>query len=200
MLPRSGTLPVQMALAARERRPPVGTRGSAQPAPMTPSSAHVTAALPFHAGGVNGPEVGVPLPARRAAWWRAAEMCTIQETALSCPAGCAGGPDHGQFSRWGPAPPAAGGRQGRTPSSEAAPLSAGTPARWSDAQARERRPLVGTRGSAKPAPMTLGPANVNAAPPFHAGGVNRPTRSWGFLPEVRSLRPGCDLRAHRASA
>ena len=43
-------------------------------------------------------------------------------------------------------------------------------------------PPVGTRGSAKPAPMTSGPANVSAAPPFHAGEVNGPTRSWGFLP------------------
>ena len=32
--------------------------------------------------------------------------------------------------------------------------------------ARERRPPVGTRGSAKPAPMTSGSANVSAAPPL----------------------------------
>ena len=39
-----------------------------------------------------------------------------------------GTPTSGQFSRWGPAQPAAGGRQGRTPSSGVVRLSAGTPA------------------------------------------------------------------------
>ena len=58
----------------------------------------------------------------------------------------------------------------------------GPPDRQCWPQARERRPPVGTRGSAKPAPMTPGPANVGAAPPFHAGGLNGPTRSCGFLP------------------
>ena len=37
-------------------------------------------------GGLCRPEVGVPSRPR----------------AFSCPAGCAGGPDHGGFSRWGP--------------------------------------------------------------------------------------------------
>ena len=36
-----------------------------------------------------------------------------------------------------------------------------------------------SRGSAKPAPMTPGPANVSPAP-HHAVGVNGPTRSCGF--------------------
>ena len=38
-----------------------------------------------------------------------------------------------------------------------------------------------SRGSAKPAPMTPGPANVSPAP-HHAVGVNGPTRSCGFRP------------------
>ena len=41
--PRAGAPTVQMAPAARERRPPVGTRGSAKPAPMTPGFANVSA-------------------------------------------------------------------------------------------------------------------------------------------------------------
>ena len=39
-----------------------------------------------------------------------------------------GTPTSGQFSRWGPAQPAAGGRQGRTPSWRVVRLSAGIPA------------------------------------------------------------------------
>ena len=44
-----------------------------------------------------------------------------------------------------------------------------------------------SRGSAKPALMTPGPANVSPAPP-HAVGVNGPTRSCGFLPAEASGR------------
>ena len=47
-------------------------------------------------------------------------------------------------------------------------------------QARERRPPVGTRGSAKPAPMMSGPANVSAAPPLHAGGERADPIMWVF--------------------
>ena len=54
--------------------------------------------LPPACGGLCRPEVGpvlpvgAPLPARHSAWWRGAETCTIQGTALSCPAGYAGEP------------------------------------------------------------------------------------------------------------
>ena len=47
-----------------------------------------------------------------------------------------------------------------------------------------------SRGSAKPAAMTPGPANVSAAPPFHAGGVCRRARSCGFVP----VGPGAAVR------
>ena len=59
---------------------------------------------------------------------------------------------------------------------------AGTPTAQMVPAARERRPPVGTRGSARPALMTPSAADVSAAPPCHAGGVNGPTRSCGFLP------------------
>ena len=47
MQPRAGTPTVQMAPAARERRPPVGTRGSAKLASRTRHHANVSLAPPF---------------------------------------------------------------------------------------------------------------------------------------------------------
>ena len=75
-----------------------------------------------------------------------------------------------------------GPRKPRTSDPEEARGRLGTPTsgRHHGAQAQERRLPVGTRGSAKPAPMTPGPANVSA--PFHSGGANGPTRSRRFLP------------------
>ena len=67
-------------------------------------------------------------------------------------------------------------------------LPAGTPTAQMVPAAREPppgelgRPPVGTRGSAKPALVTPSSADVSGAPPFHAGGVNGPTRSGGLLP------------------
>ena len=104
--PRNGVPPpAKTAGTARERRPLVGTRGSAKPAPMTVRRTDVSGAPPAQSGlrarpAARGgadqrsafpclcvacapsglrcslrfaqrcrPEVGVPLPARRSAWW-----------------------------------------------------------------------------------------------------------------------------------
>ena len=70
---------------------------------------------PPQAGGGKDPDPPDGLPSRRGPQqrrWRAGT----------------GTPTSGQFSRWGPAQPAAGGRMGRTPISRLAPLSAWTAA------------------------------------------------------------------------
>ena len=51
-----------------------------------------------HHQELNWPEVGVPLPARRSAWWHVRPRRAPPGTELSCPAGCAGGRDHERFS------------------------------------------------------------------------------------------------------
>ena len=68
-----------------------------------------------HHQELNWPEVGVPLPARRSAWWRAAPRRAPPGTELSCPAGCAGGRDHERFSRWGFQTEESGEESGRNP-------------------------------------------------------------------------------------
>ena len=75
------------------------------------------------------------------------------------------------------------------------------PNRADGAQARERRPPVGTRGSAKPALVTPSSADVSGAPPFHAGGVNGPTRSCGLLPVGArpAIHPAQTIGAHASS-
>ena len=119
MQSHAGTPTVQMVPSARERRPLVGTAARSAAKGVYHAAVRMTLNTEVPAekgpprnwgsfpppafGGLCRPEVGVPLPARRSAWWRAAETCTLQGTALSCQAGCAGGRDHERFSRWGPA-------------------------------------------------------------------------------------------------
>ena len=77
----------------------------------------------------------------------------------------------GQFSRWGPSDrhrPAQRSERAYSQFRDGVRLDT-YPTRQSGTPARERRPLVGTRGSAKPAPMACGPANVGAAPSFSCG-------------------------------
>ena len=78
-------------------------------------NADLRSAQPAAGGRREGPRPPGWLPSRRGPQqrrWRAGK----------------GTPTSGQFSRWGPAQPAAGGRAGRTPTPRMAPLSAWTPA------------------------------------------------------------------------
>ena len=71
-------------------------RGSAKPAPMTLRHANVG---PHPLPTLDGDRSPLPLPGA---------------APFSCPAGCRGGPDHGRFSRRGPAPRPDGAAKPRT--------------------------------------------------------------------------------------
>ena len=182
------------------------SRGSAKPAPMTPGPANVSPA-PHHAVGVNGPTRScgfrphspppfTPAPrsntvAKRvlptaARAWSAGLRPASRGSAK--PAPMTPGP-----ANVSPAPHHAVGVNGPTRSCGFRPHSPPpfTPAPRSNTVAKRVLPTAArawsaglrpaSRGSAKPAPMTPGPANVSPAP-HHAVGVNGPTRSCGFRP------------------
>ena len=97
-----------------------------------------------------------------------------------------GTPTSGQSSRWGPAQRPAGPRR-RRPQPAGWLHSRRVTPQGQDGAQRSAGLRPASRGSAKPALMTPGPANVSPAPP-HAVGVNGPTRSCGFLPVEASGR------------
>ena len=122
-----------------------------------------------------------------------------------------GTPTSGQFSRWGPAQRPAGPRRRRPQPlgwlpSRLVPLK-GRMARDSGPPPGELaaglRPA--SRGSAKPAVMTPGPANVSAAPPFSCGRGERAdpimrVSPGGVRAERGTTPPLTDARVRRPEA
>ena len=154
-----------MAPAARERRPPVGTRGSAKPAPMTPGPADVCATFSCPAGCTGGPDhEGFSRwgPAQRPAVPRAVRCRLPSRGPQRCePCLPLQGTDHAE--RWD-------SRQEGT-TSELGVLPA----------ARLRR-AVPTGGRRSRAAVTTLHLRRSASTPFHARRGVQSDRSWGLLP------------------
>ena len=169
---------------AGERRPPASSPGGGRHSGpegrggRDPNRSGMASFSPPAFGGLCRPEVGVPLPARRSAWWcgHARERETCANDVRLCQRGC------------------------RTAFAVKMQSHAGPPTVPMAPQARERRPLVGTRGSAKPALMRSGPANVSAAPPLLC--KCSPTReppTVQMVPSARERRPLAGTAARSAA-
>ena len=169
--PPLGWPPVAPAVTPAGRRPatrphqvPAATGSAAAgdaSAPGVQDAGEPEAGAPRCAGRCR-PEVGVPVLVRR--------LCSVG-TALFA-ALRAAVPTGGRRSLAGAslrvvawAPVGGAGRHARS----VGPRNGVPPPAKTAGTARERRPLVGTRGSAKPAPMTVRRTDVSGAPPAQSG-------------------------------
>ena len=136
-------------------------------------NADLRSAQPAAGGRREGPRPPGWLPCRRGPQqrrWRAGT----------------GTPTSGQFSRWGPAQPAAGGRMGRTPISRMAPPVGVDPSSAGGAQARERRPLASSPGGGRHSPPQAGGGKDPDPPDGPPLGVD-PSSAGGA--QARERRP-----------